>query len=187
MSLDHILLAILREPASGYDLKKVFSESIRHFWFAELSQLYPALQRLEKNGFLKSKTTPSDKGPPRRVYRRTVAGRNELCTWLRSGPQIGTERFAYVAQLAFMHELSDLEETLDFLHMLRERFAGIHRILQAFDEEESEGYPNDVDLQTFHEVMSLRMGVASIKAKLDWCDESIKSVTKRMRKEKQDA
>lgn len=184
MSLDHILLAVLREPASGYDLKKVFHESIRHFWFAELSQLYPALQRLEKTGHLKSKTTPSEKGPPRRVYRRTSAGQKELCNWLRSGPQIGTERFAYVAQLAFMHELSNLEETLDFLHLLYERFDGTYRILKSFDNEESAGFPNDMDLKSFHEVMSLRMGIASVKAKRDWCKDSIKWVTKRMRKAK---
>lgn len=182
MSLDHILLAMLREPASGYDLKKDFNESIRHFWFAELSQLYPALQRLEKQGYLKSKTVPSDKGPHRRVYRRTAAGRKELCTWLRSGPQIGTERFAYVAQMAFMHELSDLEETLDFLQLLRERFDGLCQILQHIEADEGAGFPDDVDLQAFHELLSLRLGIASIKAKLAWCDEAIKLVSQRMQK-----
>ncbi|MYK68861.1 MAG: PadR family transcriptional regulator, partial [Gammaproteobacteria bacterium] len=44
MSLDHILLGLLRDPATGYDLKSAFSERIRHFWSAELSQIYPALK-----------------------------------------------------------------------------------------------------------------------------------------------
>ena len=187
MSLDHILLAVLREPASGYDLKKVFSESIRHFWFAELSQLYPSLQRLERKGMLKSKTEPSEKGPPRRVYRRTAKGCKELCAWLRGGPQIGTERFAYVAQMAFMHELSDLEETLDFLQMLRERFAATHAILVQFDAEESDQFPHAVDEQSFHEILSLRMGIGSIVAKLKWCDEAIELVTQRIQGKPKDA
>ena len=37
MSLEHILLGLLREPASGYDLKAIFDERIQHFWAAELS------------------------------------------------------------------------------------------------------------------------------------------------------
>ena len=40
MSLDHILLGLLREPATGYDLGNAFSENVRHFWSAELSQIY---------------------------------------------------------------------------------------------------------------------------------------------------
>ena len=31
MSLDYILLGLLREPASGYDLKAVFDERIHYF------------------------------------------------------------------------------------------------------------------------------------------------------------
>ncbi len=48
MSLQHILLGLLREPASGYDLKAYFDKSVRYFWAAELSQIYPTLQRMEK-------------------------------------------------------------------------------------------------------------------------------------------
>ena len=52
MSLQHILLGLLREPASGYDLKAYFDSSVRYFWAAELSQIYPTLQRMEKSGRL---------------------------------------------------------------------------------------------------------------------------------------
>jgi PadR family transcriptional regulator AphA len=55
MSLDPILLGLLREPASGYDLKALLDHGIGHFWAAELSQIYPTLKRLEKDGFLTSR------------------------------------------------------------------------------------------------------------------------------------
>ena len=32
MSLKHIMLGMLREPHSGYDLKKMFDGSLRNFW-----------------------------------------------------------------------------------------------------------------------------------------------------------
>ena len=54
MSLDHVLLGLLREPASGFDLKGMFDQGIGHFWAAELSQIYPTLKRLERQGWLRS-------------------------------------------------------------------------------------------------------------------------------------
>ena len=120
MSLDHILLGMLRQPSTGYDIKNRFKNDIRVFWSAELSQIYPTLKRLEKNGWLRSRTEPSPKGPARRVYRPTAAGRAELTRWLRSGPILGSERFAYLAQLFFMDALGNVEETRGFLLKLRE-------------------------------------------------------------------
>ena len=67
MSLEHILLGLLREPASGYDLKVVLDHGIGHFWAAELSQIYPSLKRLEKQGLLRSRRTASQRGPGRIV------------------------------------------------------------------------------------------------------------------------
>ncbi len=102
MSLDHILFGLLREPATGYDLKNAFSENARHFWSAELSQIYPTFKRLEGQGMLRNRLEPSPKGPKRRVYSRTEKGRAELLQWLLRGPVVGTERSAYLAQLYFM-------------------------------------------------------------------------------------
>ena len=105
MSLNHILLGLLRDPATGYDLKNAFSQSARHFWSAELSQIYPTLKRLEQRGLLRSRVEPSPKGPNRKVYWLTDEGRAELLRWLHAGPAVGTERFAYLAQLYFMDAL----------------------------------------------------------------------------------
>ena len=89
MSLENILLGMLDEPASGYDLKTEFSEGARHFWSAELSQIYPTLKKMELRGWLSSEVASSAKGPPRRVFRRTDAGRKQLLEWLRSGTADG--------------------------------------------------------------------------------------------------
>ncbi len=40
MSLDHILLGILRQPGTGYDIKVAFNEVFNHFWQAQQSQIY---------------------------------------------------------------------------------------------------------------------------------------------------
>src|ERR1700728_1154087 len=102
MSLDPILLGLLRKPASGYDLKTVFDERIHSFWPAELSQVYPALQRLEQKGLLRSREAPAKRGPRRRVYQTTAAGHRVLRQWLEPNPELGEGPHGFFAQVFFM-------------------------------------------------------------------------------------
>ena len=186
MSLEHILLGMLDQPASGYTLKSEFDEGASHFWFAELSQIYPALNRMEGRGWLKSRVEPSDRGPARRVYRRTKKGTTELHEWLRRDPIVGTERFAYIGQLIFLGELDDLRSTLKFMELLRELLSKKLAYLEQAEREiakECPGFPDDMEPTNFHEHMSLRMGLVSLSAKVKWCDESIKRIKVRIQKE----
>ena len=185
MSLEHILLGMLRTACSGYDLKQEFEQGARHFWSAELSQIYPTLKRMESKGWLESRLEPSPRGPDRRVYERTTAGRGELHDWLRSGPAIGNERFAYIGQIIFMGELDDLDVTLEFLQQLREELEAVLRLLSgALTEASAEAQKREPGVEEFHERLSLGMGVKSLQAKVDWCDESILLVEERIRKQK---
>ena len=184
MSLDHILLGMLGTPASGYDVKRGFSEGTRHFWSAELSQIYPALKKLEERGWLKSRLEPPAKGPRRRVYDRTAEGRAELIRWLSGGPQMGTERFAYVGQLCFMHEIDDLEATSDFMLELRSRLGEFLALLQQAEWESAgmDGARLDtLNAEDFHVYLAVRMGVRSLRAKVDWCDEALECIERRRR------
>jgi PadR family transcriptional regulator, regulatory protein AphA len=97
MSLEHILLGLLREPASGYDLKAIIDRGIGHFWAAELSQIYPALKHMENAGWLRSRRARSKRGPGRLVYEVTPKGRRQLADWLRSGPQFGDMRHIFLS------------------------------------------------------------------------------------------
>lgn len=183
MSLSHILLGLLHDPASGYDLKTEFERGARHFWSAELSQIYPTLKRMEARGWLTSDTQPSDRGPDRRVYTRTRAGRDELFRWLRGGPVVGTERFAYLAQLAFMAELEDPRESLDFMRALRARLAAWKAELVAIEIEvfaTMPGFPDELPDDVFHHHAALRMGLHTLAAKLEWCDETIARLEERL-------
>lgn len=179
MSLSHILLGLLREPASGYDLKVTFERDIRHFWSAELSQIYPTLKKMERNGWLTSTTEPSDRGPDRRVYSLTDRGRDELHRWLRSGPEIGSERFAYLAKLFFMDEIGDVKATREFMVALRARLTAWRAELQAIEgqiADEAPGWPDNLSSEDFHAHASLRMGLHSLAAKIAWCDETIERI-----------
>ena len=56
MSLPHVLLGLLsRAPASGWDLKSRMARDLALGWDAELAQIYPALRRLARAGFVTAK------------------------------------------------------------------------------------------------------------------------------------
>ena len=183
MSLDQILLGLLRDPATGYALKSTFSEGIRHFWSAELSQIYPTLKRLEGRGMLHSRIEPSAKGPNRKVYSLTDTGREELLRWLRSGPVVGTERFVYLAQLYFMDVLGDLAETRAFMTALRDHLVRWLAQLESVEREVTTAHgdaPEHYSDAGFHRFATLRMGIHSIGSKVAWCDETLAAIDRRL-------
>lgn len=183
MSLKHILLGLLREPATGYDLKAAFNESISHFWSAELGQIYPTLNRLEDRGLLQSHVEPSEKGPNRRVYSLTGEGHGELLRWLRGGPVVGVERFAYLAQIFFMDTVGDLHETRAFMVALRQRLNEWLGRLRAIETDITSAHGNAPEHYAdagFHQFATLRMGIRSIGSKVEWCDETLAAIDRRL-------
>ena len=183
MSLEHILLGLLREPATGYDLKNEFSENVRHFWSAELSQIYPTLKRLEQRRMLRSRLEPSPKGPNRRVYTLTDEGREELLRWLRSGPAVGAERFPYLAQLYLMDAIGDIHETRAFMSALRDHLSRWLEQLWAVEREVIAAHgaaPEHYSDAGFHRFAALRMGIHSIRSKVSWCNETLAAIDRRL-------
>ena len=83
MSLDYAILGFLNyAPLSGYDLKKVFDNSVQHFWPADQSQIYRTLTRLTERGLAEMDVIEQTERPDRKVYHITQAGRDELLQWL---------------------------------------------------------------------------------------------------------
>ncbi len=176
MSLDRILVGLLRRPASGYDLSRTFAGTVAHFWAAELSQIYPTLARAQRRGWLSSRWSPSAKGPARRVYRQTARGRRALKAWLEAGPHIGDERFTYLAQLFFMGEMGDGRSSLKFLERLRREF---QRRLQALRAVARSIKGREREPGVFYPWLTLRMGLTVLPARLRWCTEAIRHVRSR--------
>ena len=185
MSLDHILLGILRKPGTGYDIKAAFDEVFNHFWQAQQSQIYRTLKRLEANGSLVSRVEPSDRGPDRRVYTITAKGRRRLRDWLSGDPVVGEDRHTYLAQVFFLDELGDLEASLAFMQRLRDKLAGRRDTLQGIDaywRREDPAYPDPVDDADFHAALTLDLGLMKSKAQVAWADRSIRRIQERLEK-----
>ena len=87
MSLKHTLLGFLNYgPMTGYDLKKHIDNSTQFFWHARLSQIYPALKGMEKDGFVESTVMPQEGKPDKKYYLITDKGSAYLLAWLEEFP-----------------------------------------------------------------------------------------------------
>jgi transcriptional regulator len=78
-ALEIMILQSLRlKPMHGYALVKHIKQVSDNLLQVEEGSLYPALQRMLKEGWLEAETGMSTKGRPTRIYRLTVAGTRHL-------------------------------------------------------------------------------------------------------------
>jgi PadR family transcriptional regulator, regulatory protein PadR len=78
-ALEIMILQSLRlKPMHGYALVKHIQQVSGHLLAVEEGSLYPALQRMLREGLLESEAGTSAKGRPTRIYRLTEAGLHHL-------------------------------------------------------------------------------------------------------------
>ena len=110
------LLALLaKEPAHGYELRsqleQIFGEANPA---PNIGQIYATLQRLERDGLVRSQDVVQTARPNKRVYELTDAGREAVVEWVdktSEGPRVRDEFFMKLA-------LSQLTGTSDRLGLI---------------------------------------------------------------------
>jgi PadR family transcriptional regulator len=78
-TLDMVILQTLQwGPRHGYALSKAIRTNSGEILKVDTGSLYPALHRLERNGWIAAEWRKSEIGPRLRVYRLTKSGRKQL-------------------------------------------------------------------------------------------------------------
>lgn len=177
MSLDYAILGFLNyHPYTGYDLKKIFDTSIRHFWPADQSQIYRTLSKLTENGWAEMEKVPQDDRPDRKVYHITESGRTALREWVAGPPPLDLPRSAPLIQVFFSGQLSN-EEILEKF----EGYAAIMRaILNQYDQVPDQLGPYQQEITSprehFFWMLTLENGLASMRANLAWAESVVERV-----------
>ena len=73
-----ILRSLTREPSHGYALVQQIKRASKDLLEIEEGSLYPALQRMLKEGWVRARWSASPKGRRVRVYEITAAGSRHL-------------------------------------------------------------------------------------------------------------
>jgi len=93
-TLDMLILRVLRwGPAHGHGIALFIQETSDDVLLVEHGSLYPALQRLQQNGWITAEWQTSDNNRRAKYYRLTPAGRAQLArendAWQRLVTAIG--------------------------------------------------------------------------------------------------
>ena len=110
MSIRCSILGFLSwKPFTGYELKKIFANTLSFHWSGNNNQIYGTLIRLHKDGATTIEVRQQEKLPPRKVYTITPKGREELREWLFTEPELPVVRDDFVARLAWAASLDPRE------------------------------------------------------------------------------
>ncbi len=77
-----ILFLVSQKPSYGYDIKKKLSNDC--LCEVNVGNLYRALARMQKNGFIKKSKVKGSLGPARIEYAITEKGKEYLASWISS-------------------------------------------------------------------------------------------------------
>jgi len=185
MSLDFAILGFLNyRPSTGYDLKKVFDTSVRHFWAADQSQIYRTLARLSDEGLTRIELVPQDDRPDRKVYHITDQGREALKAWVAGPFPSVAPHSGPLVQVFFSGMLTDEQALARF-----EEAAAIFRAtLALYDQvpgqvEEYRARLGDTREHYFW-MLTLDLGRRTMQAQLDWAESVITQLKANMKEEK---
>jgi|SRR5688500_14192696 len=73
-----ILRTLLFGPVHGHGIAKHIQRTSDDAFLVEHGSLYPALHRLDRNGWIASRWEPTERGREMRMYRLTPKGRKQL-------------------------------------------------------------------------------------------------------------
>ena len=177
MSLEYAILGFLSyKPSTGYDLKKIFDHSVRHFWSADQSQIYRTLARLTEQGLAEVEIVEQTDRPDRKVYHLTPAGREAFQNWL-SGPFPTQEaRSASLIQVFFGGHLSDeqvlatFEEAAQIFRLILDRYNQVPTQIDEFIEMVAS------PRETFFWMQTLELGMKTMQVQLEWAENVIRLI-----------
>jgi DNA-binding PadR family transcriptional regulator len=168
--LDHALLGLLRqEPASGYDLRKIFASTPMASFSDSPGAIYPALRRLEEGGLIRGRVEESAGLRRRKLFRLSAEGKAELERWLaqplaRDDVVSGMEEL--ILRFAFMEGAMGKSAVVRFLKGFEREVSAHLPTLRVFLKAHRAGMPTSAWL-------AVEFGIRSYEAQLEWCRHAI--------------
>ena len=155
-------------PLSGYDIRRIYEQSLGNFWSESYGAIYPILKRLEEEGLATRAVERGDGKPDRNVYTITDLGREEMHRWLAQPPEPIKERVELLLKLFHGWEvgpdvmIEHVKQTRAEHEALLQRYAHYQEAMTRESEPPSPYW-----------LMTVSCGQHFSKAYIEWCDETI--------------
>jgi DNA-binding PadR family transcriptional regulator len=176
-SLELALLGLIAEqhPRSGYDLVQTFRVSMVHYWHAHPGQIYPTLDRMERDRWISGREVIQRGRPNKRVYSITADGHRVLLEWLRSSYEPFKMKNPPLLKSRFLGHLGADGARAKFLEM-RDAMTAYLEELRGYDREFAlRGGPyKDVNLMFVY--FTLHRGIEFARTEVEFCDWAIAEI-----------
>ncbi len=166
-----VLGLLVREPLSGYDLKKRMEQRVAFFWSARHSQIYPELARLEREGMVAHTVVEQQDRPDKKVYEATTTGLETLKDWVTEPVEPRPARDELVLK-AYSMWLAEPQEALALFREQERRHEEQLRQyeeIQSWMEREWNGDLERRDSPRFASYAALRRGIFYEREYAEWC------------------
>lgn len=176
MSLPYGLLGLLTyQDSTGYDLTKIFEDSLNNFWHAQSSQIYRELDRMEQKGWVTSRSVVQDKRPNKRLYSITNNGREALREWLGDATlKVENPHEPLLVRIFFGADAP--EATLALFTALRDMCLGILKTYPEHIKANIDRYAaavSDGEHKRLYWEMTLDYGMAQARMTAEWAQQCI--------------
>jgi len=102
MSLKYAILGLVSaKPRTGYDIKRMFGETVGLMWTATYSQIYTTLHHLQKDDLIGNEVIIQDGKPNKKVYYITDNGQQEFYKWLAEPNEIPEMKDGFLLKFVF--------------------------------------------------------------------------------------
>lgn len=102
MSLKYAILGLVSsKPRTGYDIKRMFGETVGLLWTATHSQIYTTLHQLQKDDLIGNEVVIQDGKPNKKVYFITEEGQKEFHKWLAKPNEIPEMKDSFLLKFIF--------------------------------------------------------------------------------------
>ena len=177
LKTQYAILGLLKMhgAASGYQLRKVMSESTEYFWSEAFGSIYPTFRKLEDQGLVTRSESKSSGKPTSIIYNITPQGEEVLSQWLQLQPEDQKPRNELLLKIFFSHH----QPVAHVRHLIKTKLSEKKdklAVFQLVNEQLLKEESNSPELPYW--LMTLRHGIIHAKATIDWCNECLKGLDK---------
>jgi len=165
-----ILGVLSFEPSTGYEIRRLLSETTVHFWKESYGQIYPTLEALREEGKIEV-VERSTEGRPQVTYRILPPGHEELITWIRSPDfHLRPGRNELLLKLFFARR-EDAPSLIPQVESYLGQMQDLSRTYTAYrDDSDPDTLPAD-SLQLVG--TTIDYGISAATMQLEWCRRTI--------------
>lgn len=169
-----ILGALSIQPMSGYEIKKMMSNSTNYFWTESNGQLYPTLAKLAK-----AKLVTIEKqmigAKLRKIYSLTQIGKKKLQEWLIEDVEHYPRRNELLLKLFYGQNVAP-KISISHIQKYQEKCDAALKIYLDIEAKLNEMVIKKE--QPVYFLLTVKAGVKHAQSELEWCQEAIQLITK---------